>query len=146
MNWKRGLLRLWIVCAVLWMAGSPIWFQQKLVRDKDEFFIWALNSSRENCGERLGPNADFFAIEGCALKGAAMLKNDLHIDEVMSFGNKLPDALALSIAPPTIALFLGIIISWVLRGFGTANDRSHPAIELVATNTVRGKRAISPGS
>lgn len=106
MNWRRGLLRMWIVATILWLLGSTWWLlgegyeQQKLMANlKCDIRTLNLAEYGECFRRQVGPSeGDTWFLAG------------------LRAGNWL-----LLVAPPVIVLFLGMIFfkvgKWVMRGF-----------------------------
>jgi hypothetical protein len=132
MNWKRGLLRLWAVAAVLWV-GVAFYSNDTVQRVRDAYEkVVRLNADAEICSKLQTPSftpdacsaaasttrltpaetkelADLEAEFGFSPSAAAPLKP--------SIWPPLFDFAKLAFIPPLFLLALGYIGLWVGRGF-----------------------------
>jgi hypothetical protein len=97
MNWRRGLLRLWLVLSLCWIAGVGLyaWKQER----------WILSSSRE------------FVFEDAP--GAARDQQNESADKII---NRLDAETAkqyalLLLVPPLATLAFGLLSAWVVTSF-----------------------------
>lgn len=125
LNWRRGLLRLWLVLAVLWTAAVG-WLMRP---DEDAMSYWKLRSLDEAYIEaEAKPDEERCKRPDGSLDAACMsaewqraqaardyMKEALARKEDSLSGLKLAGLL---IAGPIVAaLILGFVFGWVARGF-----------------------------
>ena len=104
MNWKRGLLRLWAVAAVLWV-GVAFYSNDTVQRARDVHEkVVQLNPDAEICTKL---QTSSFTPDACS--AAASLKPSIWLP--------LFDFAKLAFIPPLLLLALGYIGLWVGRGF-----------------------------
>ena len=112
MNWKRGLLRLWAVVAVLWV-GVAFYSNDTVQRVRDAYAVdfapsWEGHNmplTPEETKELAALEAEF----GFSPSAAAPLKP--------SIWPPIFDFAKLAFIPPLLLLALGYIGLWVGRGF-----------------------------
>ena len=99
MNWKRGLLRLWAVVAVLWV-GVAFYSNDTVLRVRDAYAIAVFDPDAYLASK---PQTGF------------LLNKTFYV--VASIWPPLFDFAKLAFIPPLLLLALGYIGLWVGRGF-----------------------------
>jgi hypothetical protein len=107
MNWKRGLLRLWAVAAVLWVGVA--FYSNDTVQRVDAAYALAHN---------LTPPWVSYQ-QDAKLKQAGFSDQEIQADHdrQRSIWPPLLDFAKLAFIPPLLLLALGYIGLWVGRGF-----------------------------
>jgi hypothetical protein len=97
MNWRRGLLRLWLVLSLCWIAGVGLysWRQES----------WILSSSREFVFED-GPDT----ARDQQSESLEKIINSLNAETAKQY-------VLLLLVPPLATLVLGLLSAWVVSSF-----------------------------
>jgi H+/Cl- antiporter ClcA len=109
LNWRRGLLRLWVVASIAWAIGTTIWL---LYRGAETAQLLA---------GRCDTLTDTANWADCFRNAQAPAEGDTWFWSGLRSGNWM-----LIVVPPTLLLFFGAVVvrtcTWVARGF--SSDRS----------------------
>jgi hypothetical protein len=112
MNWRRGLLRLWIVAFVARAVGMTIW----LVHQGAEFTQLVID--RECSSLRMSPDE----WSDCLREARGPTEGDTWFLAGLRSGQWL-----LVVGPPVLLLILGAVVmktgAWVARGFSGINHQ-----------------------
>lgn len=100
MNWKRGLLRVWVVTSAVWLilVGSNL----------------AIDSSTSRQIERPPTEAEVGACMD--YRPGPWCSADI-VEAIRSWTMPGWSAAVFTLAPPLLVLGLGLAITWVIRGF-----------------------------
>ena len=128
MNWKRGLLRLWAVAAVLWV-GVAFYSNDTVQRVRDAY-AWVSPDSDLYKSSVASIESLFVALRAADAAGdkaaveklTALIGEKSYIQTVNLFSEPniwppLFDFAKLAFIPPLLLLALGYIGLWVGRGF-----------------------------
>ncbi len=112
LNWRRGLIRLWVILALPWIAGT-VALRWDHVTDALETLRLArtVDMSEDDCQPGLGGEAQRSL---CELKAQLREQTARNIARARE---DLSDAALWIIGPPVLLLVLGGILVWVVRGF-----------------------------
>jgi len=98
MNWKRGLFRLWLLAATLWVV-LPVWLFYETLE-------------RRNLAAK-GLDACF-----AARKANPSVGNPFNcFDDLVPIGPQIAQYVAMALGPPITVFLLGYSLLWVLKGF-----------------------------
>lgn len=112
MNWRRGFLRLWCVVAVLWIgAASLIVFPEW----KDAPWTPPPPFKAESCENMNAENMNAETINRCDWE--KFLEDFSNTRSVTT----RVDMIAWLFGPPLGLLALGVIVTWIARGFHRPN-------------------------
>lgn len=107
MNWRRGLLRAWIVFSVLWVVGTAIG------RDA----IWN--------AELLFNHGSYMAERSGCIEREEAAKSDFACRDrdgiYFNAGDNLLSWLGIALAVPLMVFLLAYVLLWIGRGFKSAN-------------------------
>ena len=127
MNWRRGLLRLWAVAAVLWVCVA-FYSNDTVQRVRDVYEkVVQLNADAEMCSKLQTPS---FTPDACSaaasttpqpnyagLPEGAVVNSSAAAPLKPSIWPPIFDFAKLAFIPPLLLLALGYIGLWVGRGF-----------------------------
>ena len=106
MNWRRGLLRLWIVASVAWAIGMTIWLTHQGAEFAQLLVDLRCNALRMSSSEW----------QECWRKARGPTEGDTWFLAGLRSGQWL-----LIVGPPVLLLILGAVVvntcAWVARGF-----------------------------
>lgn len=129
-NWRRGLTRLWLVLAIIWV-GLVVWIMRP---DKDAQSYWTLRGLDETYiadEVRVDPErctrADGSVMDACmeAERRRAAMNRDFMNEALARKNDSLSNmrlAAILVVGPVLGALLLGFVLAWVARGFSSRPD------------------------
>jgi hypothetical protein len=100
MNWKRGLIRVWIVGSIAWAL----------------FVAWLAYSARSGAFTQ---EACFKAHEANPALGNPFdcFDSGHYFDDLIPLSSFIERYIAIALAPSLAALLLGFVIAWVAAGF-----------------------------
>jgi len=129
MNWRVGLLRLWVVFSVLWLIACAVWalfqwhsgisFRYALTDPNGlRFVISAPAGTNKADILPFAKNSDLVKKwqADCGKDGNASCKQDIPV-QMPGIVENVVQFLALAIALPFLVLGIGLVCIWVILGF-----------------------------
>ena len=120
MEWRRGMIRVWVVLTALWCVVVFGFIYKLAVDGAHSANELAWETAKSDCSRETGE-----ANGQCVVKRSAELS--VEYDATVSgylgrslSGDALPFILGAMIVPPLLVLGVGSVLAWVLRGFGRA--------------------------
>ena len=129
MNWRRGLLRLWVVFSLVWLLGCGVWgLSQRHAGIGAKFPVTDPNGLKFVVTAPVGAtkadvlyfvrNSDVVKMRqaDCGKQHSVSCRREIPV-QMPGVIEDVVRVLVFSIAVPLIVLILGLIFGWVILGF-----------------------------